>query len=231
VPRSRRRWRRFWGSRFLKPRPLSAVIPAKTGTQLHRHDHGIKSWAPAFAGVTIKNAIPQLSIGGRDPPIQSLQSVGSFKFENCCLKLIFGTGCLNCNTSRESIFDTLQFRVSVPLGGKNMRNCQKEIAPCLTAFLAGCASANVMNLDANTVQVSAGAAPACGAAGAQQFAIKTAAYETLKRGYEARHMTGWQASRPYRPTRMEMALIRAMATLAIITAMPTRQSLVGNQLF
>jgi hypothetical protein len=60
--------------------------------------------------------------------------------------------------------------------------------------LAGCASANVIDLDANTVQVSAGAAPACGAKGAQQFAVKTAAYETLKRGFDRYVIVGAQAS-------------------------------------
>ena len=61
-------------------------------------------------------------------------------------------------------------------------------------LLTGCASASVMNLDANTVQVSAGAAPACGASGAQQFAVKTAAYETLKRGFDKYIIMGAQAT-------------------------------------
>ena len=61
-------------------------------------------------------------------------------------------------------------------------------------FLAGCASASVMDLDANTVQVSAGAAPACGAIGAQNYAVKTAAYQTLRRGYDRYIIAGAQAT-------------------------------------
>jgi hypothetical protein len=61
-------------------------------------------------------------------------------------------------------------------------------------MLAGCASASVMDLDSNTVQVSAGAAPACGAAGAQQYAVKTAAYQTLKRGYDKYIIVGAQGT-------------------------------------
>lgn len=61
-------------------------------------------------------------------------------------------------------------------------------------FLTGCASASVMDLDANTVQVSAGAAPACGAVGAQNYAVKTAAYQTLRRGYDKYVIGGTQAT-------------------------------------
>ena len=75
-----------------------------------------------------------------------------------------------------------------------MGKIQRVIVFGLGALLSGCASASVMDLDANTVQVSAGAAPACGAAGAQQFAIKTAAYETLKRGYDRYVIMGAQGS-------------------------------------
>ena len=75
-----------------------------------------------------------------------------------------------------------------------MGKIQTAIVFGLGALLTGCASASVMNLDANTVQVSAGAAPACGAVGAQNYAVKTAAYETLRRGYDKYIIGGAQAT-------------------------------------
>jgi hypothetical protein len=50
--------------------------------------------------------------------------------------------------------------------------------------LIGCASSSVMDLDANTVQISTSAAPVCGAQGAQQVATTRAAIETINRGYD-----------------------------------------------
>jgi hypothetical protein len=75
-----------------------------------------------------------------------------------------------------------------------MGNILQSVALCSALFLAGCASASVMDLDANTVQVSAGAAPACGAIGAQNYAVKTAAYQTLRRGYDKYIIGGAQAT-------------------------------------
>lgn len=41
-----------------------------------------------------------------------------------------------------------------------------------------------MQMDANTIEVNTSAAPACGAQGAQRVAVKNAAIETLRRGYD-----------------------------------------------
>jgi hypothetical protein len=60
-------------------------------------------------------------------------------------------------------------------------------------LLSGCASSSVMDLDRNTISVSTRAAPACGAKGAQQVAIKTAAIETLRRGFDRYIILGAQA--------------------------------------
>jgi hypothetical protein len=62
------------------------------------------------------------------------------------------------------------------------------------ALLGGCASASVMDLDSHTVQISAGAAPACGATGATNYAVKTAAYQTLHRGFDKYIIVGGQAT-------------------------------------
>lgn len=56
---------------------------------------------------------------------------------------------------------------------------------CAVALLlAGCASSSVMDLDSNTIQISTSAAPACGSQGAQQVAVRRAAIEALRRGYD-----------------------------------------------
>ena len=65
---------------------------------------------------------------------------------------------------------------------------------CLIAnILGGCASSSVMDLDSNTIQIATSAAPVCGAQGAQQVAIKRAAYETLRHGYDSYIILGAQA--------------------------------------
>lgn len=51
-------------------------------------------------------------------------------------------------------------------------------------YLAGCAGASVMQLNANTIQVSVEAAPVCGATGAQNVAYKRAAVETIRHGFD-----------------------------------------------
>jgi hypothetical protein len=50
--------------------------------------------------------------------------------------------------------------------------------------LSGCANSGVMPLSEDTVQITTSAAPICGAAGAQQVAVRRAAIETLQRGYD-----------------------------------------------
>lgn len=61
---------------------------------------------------------------------------------------------------------------------------KSQILLMLLLVLGGCTSSSVMDLDANTVQVSAASAPICGPSGAQKLAIKNAAYQTLKRGFD-----------------------------------------------
>ena len=75
-----------------------------------------------------------------------------------------------------------------------MSKLSANIQLSLLLVLGGCASASVMDLDSNTVQVSSGAAPVCGAIGAQNFAIKTAAYQTLRRGFDKYVIIGAQAT-------------------------------------
>lgn len=59
------------------------------------------------------------------------------------------------------------------------------IARLAAVVLVGaCAKTSVVPLAANEVQVTASAAPACGRTGAQEVAIKTAAIETLGRGFD-----------------------------------------------
>ena len=50
--------------------------------------------------------------------------------------------------------------------------------------LAGCAGAQATRTSQNTIMIDAGAAPACGPAGAAKVAAKAAAVETLRAGYE-----------------------------------------------
>jgi len=50
--------------------------------------------------------------------------------------------------------------------------------------LSNCVRTGVMPLSANTIQISVSAAPACGAAGAQQIAAKDAAVATLQNGFD-----------------------------------------------
>lgn len=50
--------------------------------------------------------------------------------------------------------------------------------------LCGCASSSVMDVASDTVMISTSAAPACGQRGAQEVAVRRAAYETLRRGFD-----------------------------------------------
>jgi hypothetical protein len=54
----------------------------------------------------------------------------------------------------------------------------------LVHLLGACASSSVMDVASDTIVISTAAAPACGQRGAQEVAVKRAAYETLKRGYD-----------------------------------------------
>lgn len=59
--------------------------------------------------------------------------------------------------------------------------------------LTACASSSVMPLSANTFQISSSAAIACGAQGAQQIALRRAAKETLRNGFDKFVIMGAQA--------------------------------------
>lgn len=63
----------------------------------------------------------------------------------------------------------------------------------LSGVLAGCARTSVMPLSADTVQITVSAAPVCGAAGAQSVAVKQAAVETIRQGFDRFIIIGGQA--------------------------------------
>jgi hypothetical protein len=54
----------------------------------------------------------------------------------------------------------------------------------LSLAVAGCARTSVLPLAADTLQITASAAPACGATGAQSVALHRAAVETLRHNYD-----------------------------------------------
>ena len=56
--------------------------------------------------------------------------------------------------------------------------------------LSACASSSVMQFNADTVQITTSAAPACGAAGAEKVAYQRAAIETIKHGFDRFIITG-----------------------------------------
>lgn len=60
--------------------------------------------------------------------------------------------------------------------------------------LAGCAGTSTIPLSQDSFQITASAAPICGALGAQQVAFKQAAAETIRRGYDRFQIMGGQAS-------------------------------------
>jgi hypothetical protein len=55
---------------------------------------------------------------------------------------------------------------------------------CTIALMAGCARSSVIPLANDTVQITSSAAPICGMAGAQSVAVRQAAVETIRRGYD-----------------------------------------------
>lgn len=66
-----------------------------------------------------------------------------------------------------------------------MRIWQNGIASIGVIFLAGCVRTSVMPLAANTVEITASAAPVCGAIGAQKAAVRDAAIETIRQGFDS----------------------------------------------
>lgn len=59
--------------------------------------------------------------------------------------------------------------------------------------LAACVRTSTIPLRADLIQISTSAAPVCGAQGAQQAALKQAAIETIKRGYDRLIIVGADA--------------------------------------
>jgi hypothetical protein len=60
----------------------------------------------------------------------------------------------------------------------------KKITIIVGAVVGGCASANVVPLAQDTIQITSAAAPVCGMTGAQNVASQRAAVETIRRGYD-----------------------------------------------
>jgi hypothetical protein len=60
----------------------------------------------------------------------------------------------------------------------------KLVMLVLCVVLAGCARSSVIPMSADTFQIMSGAAPICGATGAQMVAARQAAVETIRRGYD-----------------------------------------------
>lgn len=94
--------------------------------------------------------------------------------------------------------------------------------------LASCASTSVMPLSADTIQVTAEADPDCGPAGAQQAAVKRAAVETLRRGFDDFIIVGVQQANNtrvvgYTPVQAQTTT-NAMGTTAGNTGFVTGQS-------
>lgn len=60
----------------------------------------------------------------------------------------------------------------------------RTVAAIAVLALCGCASSSVMDVASDTVTISTSAAPACGQRGAQEVAVRRAAYETLRRVFD-----------------------------------------------
>lgn len=64
---------------------------------------------------------------------------------------------------------------------------------CIVAtIVTGCASATVIPLAQDTIQITSAAAPICGMTGAQNVASQRAAIETIRRGYDRYIIVGGQ---------------------------------------
>lgn len=76
----------------------------------------------------------------------------------------------------------------------------REVLFLALAALTGCARSSAVQLSADTVQITASAAPICGGAGAADVASKAAAAETLRRGFDRYVIMGSQAQNNVRET-------------------------------
>lgn len=77
-----------------------------------------------------------------------------------------------------------------------MRNLLTACA--LTLLVGGCASTSTVPLAQDTIQITARAAPVCGPALAEKVALKQAAVETIRRGFDRFVVLNAQASGTYR---------------------------------
>jgi hypothetical protein len=71
-------------------------------------------------------------------------------------------------------------------------------ACALAAALGGCAATSTIPLAQDTVQITTRAAPVCGPASAEKLALKQAAVETIRRGFDRFVVLNAQASGTYR---------------------------------
>lgn len=78
----------------------------------------------------------------------------------------------------------------------------KLFAALACVGLAACARAEAIRTSQNTMVIDAGAAPACGQAGAARVASKSAAVETIRAGYERYLIGGMQAQNNVSVTQM-----------------------------
>ena len=69
----------------------------------------------------------------------------------------------------------------------------RKLITILPMVLLACTRASTIPLAQDTVQITAHAAPVCGAAGAQRAAVRQAAVETLRRGYDRFIIMGAEA--------------------------------------
>lgn len=86
-------------------------------------------------------------------------------------------------------------------------------------ILASCARASVMPIAADTIQITASAAPICGAAGAQSVAVHRAAVETIRHGYDRFVVVGAEAQNNVHVAMMPATQANTYSS-GTVTAMP-----------
>jgi hypothetical protein len=69
----------------------------------------------------------------------------------------------------------------------------QPLAICAALALSACASSTTIPIAQDTFQLTARAAPACGAAGAERVAVRQAAAEVIRRGYDKYLVIGGQS--------------------------------------
>ena len=69
----------------------------------------------------------------------------------------------------------------------------RNVILCVVFALGGCASASTVPLSQDTFRITARAAPVCGSLGAERIAVKQAAVEVIKHGYDRYMILGAQS--------------------------------------